>query len=150
VKALIDKDIIGTYSEPEYFEVEKGAIRKFADAICDPNPLYQDEVYAKEEGLPSLMAPLTFPTTFRGEVREWFKNIDKNRLLHGEQEFVYERRFYAGETIKLLEKVSDIYEKQSKNGSLTFIVRNREGYDSDENLIFTERSTFIVRGEKQG
>lgn len=144
---MVDRNIIGRASASEYFEVEKGAIRKFATAIGDENPVYYDEEYAKEKGLPSLLAPLTFPATFRGTVPEWFEKIDKNKLLHGEQEYQYERRFYAGERIKLEEKVIDIYDKKGKNGSMTFIVRLREGYDENDKKIFAEKSTFIVRGE---
>ena len=38
---------VGKESVPVKNEVEKGAIRKFAEAIGDPNPLYHDEAYAK-------------------------------------------------------------------------------------------------------
>jgi len=145
---MIDPSIIGVETKPEYHEVEKGAIRKFATAIGDDNPVYFDEEYAKGKGYSSLLAPLTFPTTFRGELQDWFKNLDKNRLLHGEQEYRYERRFCAGEKIKLVEKVADVYEKSGKNGTMTFIVRDREGYDETDKKVFTERSTFIIRGEK--
>ncbi|WP_017379063.1 MaoC family dehydratase N-terminal domain-containing protein [Paenisporosarcina sp. TG-14] len=146
---MIDRNIIGKENEPEYHEVEKGAIRKFATAIEDDNPVYHNEEYAKQKGYPSLLAPLTFPTTFRGKIQEWFKNLDKNRLLHGEQEYHYERRFYAGERIKLVEKVADVYEKKGKNGMMTFIIRDREGYDEADKKLFTERSTFIVREDKR-
>ncbi|WP_019416252.1 MaoC family dehydratase N-terminal domain-containing protein [Paenisporosarcina sp. TG20] len=144
---MIDRNIIGRISTPEYYEVEKGAIRKFATAIGDENPVYHNEEYARERGYISLLAPLTFPTTFRGKVQDWFKSLDKNRLLHGEQEYKYERRFYAGEKIKLIENVVEVYEKSGKNGTMTFIVRDREGYDEADKKVFTERSTFIVREE---
>lgn len=144
---MIDRSIIGKESEPEFHEVEKGAIRKFATAIGDKNRLYYDEEYAKEKGYASILAPLTFPTTFRGKMLEWFLNLDKNKLLHGEQEYKYVRRLYAGEKIKLVEKVSDIYEKSGKNGLMIFIIRDRSGYDGENQKVFTERSTFIIREE---
>lgn len=142
---MMDRSIIGKESEPEFHEVEKGAIRKFAAAIGDENRLYYDEKFAKEKGYASLLAPLTFPTTFRGKVQEWFLNLDKNKLLHGEQEYKYERRLCAGEKIKLIEKVSDIYEKSGTNGLMVFIIRDRSGYDEKNQKVFTERSTFIIR-----
>ena len=144
---MIDRSIIGKISESEYHEIEKGAIRKFATAIGDNNPVYHNEKYAKEKGYSSLLAPLTFPTTFRGVTQEWFNKLDKNKLLHGEQEYQYERRLCAGERIRLIEKVVDVYEKKGKNGTMTFIVRNREGYDVADNKVFIESSTFIVREE---
>lgn len=144
---MVNKSIIYDEMEPEYFEVEKGAIRKFATAIGDENPVYFDEEYAKKKRLPSLLAPLTFPATFRGVIPEWFRQIDRNKLLHGEQEYQYNRRFYAGEKIKLIEKVIDVYEKEGKNGLMTFVVRLREGFDQENIKIFSEKTTFIIRGE---
>ena len=142
---MMDRSIIGKKSEPEFHEVERGAIRKFAAAIGDENRLFYDEEYAKEKGYASLVAPLTFPTTFRGKVQEWFLNLDKSKLLHGGQEYEYERRIIAGETIKLVETVSDIYEKSGKNGEMLFIIRDRSGYDGEDQKVFNERSTFIIR-----
>lgn len=61
---MVDRSVIGSKSDVYQFEVEKGAIRKFADAIGDDNPLYHDEEYAKQRGYKSLVAPPTFPATF--------------------------------------------------------------------------------------
>lgn len=142
---MVDRSIIGKESEPEFHEVEKGAIRKFAAAIGDENRLFYDEAYAKERGYTSLVAPLTFPTTFRGKVQEWFFKLDKSKLLHGGQEYEYERRIIAGETIKMVEMVSDIYKKSGKNGEMLFIIRDRSGFDIENNKVFNEKSTFIIR-----
>ena len=38
---------IGTLSDPRTLEVEKGAIIKFAEAIGDDNPVYNDEAEAR-------------------------------------------------------------------------------------------------------
>ena len=41
------QDAIGTESKKLSNDIEKGAIRRFAEAIEDNNPLYVDENYAK-------------------------------------------------------------------------------------------------------
>jgi acyl dehydratase len=146
VGKMIDKSLIGKSSEPVYQEIEKGAIRKFARAIGDENPVYYNEEAAKEKGYPSLLAPLTFPTTFREIEQEWYTKLDKSKLLHAEQEYDYFRRFYAGERLKCIEQVSDVYEKTGRNGKLTFIVRDKEGYDEGDQLVFKERQTLVIRG----
>jgi acyl dehydratase len=143
---MVDKSLIGKISDPVYQEIEKGAIHKFAMAIGDDNPVYHDEAAAKAKGYPSLLAPLTFPTTFREVEPEWYTKIDKSTLLHGEQEYEYFRRFYAGERLKCIEKVVDVYEKNGRNGKLTFIVRDKEGYDKVDQLIFRERQTLVIKG----
>lgn len=141
------KSLIGEENITEQFDIEKGAIRQFAQAIGDDNPLYYDEAYAQAKGYKSIIAPLTFPTTFRGQVPKWFQGLDRNRLLHGEQAYEYKRRLCAGETITLTDRVVDVYEKQSENGKLTFIVRERNGFDESNSEIFKEQMTLIMRGE---
>ena len=42
------KRCIGMVDPPIIFEIEKGAIRRYAEAVGDDNPLYRDEVYAAE------------------------------------------------------------------------------------------------------
>ena len=52
-RKLIGKDLV----PPLVFEVEKGAIIKFAEAIEDPNPLYRDEEYAKKSRFGGIIMP---------------------------------------------------------------------------------------------
>src|SRR5256885_2036825 len=53
--AALSSDLIGRESEVALFEVERGAIRKFADAVQDQTPAC----------VRGDIAPPTFPTTFR-------------------------------------------------------------------------------------
>ncbi|WAH36206.1 MaoC family dehydratase N-terminal domain-containing protein [Alicyclobacillus dauci] len=148
VRRLIDKSLIGQKHGPLTFDVEKGAIRAFAEAIGSQNPLYYDESHAKSQGYPSLLAPFTFPTTFRPRKEqevEWYQNLDRSKILHAEQEYQYDRRLFGGEQITCYEKVIDVYEKQGKSGKMTFIVRDREGFDSNGERVFVDRFTLVVR-----
>jgi acyl dehydratase len=54
------KKLIGTSNSVRTYEVEKGAIRRFAEAVDDPNPLYQDEAYAGKSRYGSIIAPPGF------------------------------------------------------------------------------------------
>src|SRR5271166_3798802 len=51
---------IGLQSEAHVVEVERGAIRRFAEAIGDPNPLFHDEVAARRSRFGGIIAPPTF------------------------------------------------------------------------------------------
>ena len=42
------------------YEVEKGKIREFVQAIGDENPIYIDEEVAKQHGLKTIPIPKTF------------------------------------------------------------------------------------------
>ena len=52
--------LIGKAAEPMIFEVERGAIKKFADAVGDSNPLYWDYEYAKKSRYGATIAPPGF------------------------------------------------------------------------------------------
>jgi hydroxyacyl-ACP dehydratase HTD2-like protein with hotdog domain len=130
---LIDPSLIGTTSEPETFEVERGAIRKFAEAIDDPNPVYRD----------GSIAPPTFPTTFRPRLPGL--NLPPARILHGGEEYVYERPIRAGDRITCVRRIVDTYVKKGGSGTLNFLITEQEGRDPDGNLVYRGRSTVIVR-----
>lgn len=142
---MVDPTIIGVESERITYEIEKGAIRKFAEAIGEENPVYFDEQAANEQGYPSLLAPITFPTTFRDYVPDWFNKLDRNRLLHGEQKYTYYERLFAKDIVEVTDTVVDVFEKEGSNGKMTFIVRKRKGYKNDK-LAFEEQMTLIIRG----
>ena len=51
---------IGMQSEARVVEVERGAIRRFAEAIGDPNPLFNDEAASRKTRFGGMIAPPTF------------------------------------------------------------------------------------------
>ena len=56
---------IGREGSPVIMEVEKGAIIKFAEAIGDDNPLFNDEAAARQTRHGGLIAPPTFLRSLR-------------------------------------------------------------------------------------
>ncbi len=59
-KSLITDDMrkmVGREAKPFYIEIEKGMIRKLAESIEDPNPLWQDEGYAEKTRYKGIIAP---------------------------------------------------------------------------------------------
>jgi len=61
----VDRNAIGRESKPALNEVEKGAIRRFAEALGETNPIYFEEAAARAAGYRSIVAPPTFPTSLR-------------------------------------------------------------------------------------
>lgn len=59
------RQAIGQKSEPHTIDVEKGAIIKFAQAIEDDNPLFNDDMAARESRYGGIIAPPNLPP-FRG------------------------------------------------------------------------------------
>lgn len=141
----IDKSVIGLTSQEYIVEVEKGHIKRFAEAIGDPNPLYHDAVYAKESVHGGIIAPPTFPVALTSEGGELPLNLDMSRMLHGEQEFIYKRVIYAGDKLHCQMKVADLYEKEGKSGIMQFLVLDTEMKDENNKLVVTSRMNIIYR-----
>jgi N-terminal half of MaoC dehydratase len=133
----IDSSLIGKSSPPQTFEVTREAVQRFMEAAEDP---------ALQNGTPLQYAPPTFPTTFRMRL-PGLEELDATRmqLLHGEQEYSYTRRLRIGEKVTCVVRVVDVRERPGRGGHMTFLVLETTGSDSEQQPIFTARSTSIVR-----
>lgn len=131
-QASVSNEVIGLEAEQE-FEVERGAIRKFADAVGDRTPAFQR----------GEIAPPTFPTTFRITIPGL--TYDLARVLHGAQEYRYERPLRAGDRIRCRNRVTDVYRRTGRLGEMTFLILELEGRDESGALVFTGRTTAILR-----
>lgn len=143
---MLDRSLIGRESEPTVHEVEKGAIRRFADALGDPNPIYQDEVAAKAAGFPGLVAPPTFAVALASNERfRHSLDLGTRSILHGEQAFEYGRALVAGDRVTVTSRVADVLERPGASGPTDVIVIEDEGRDDEGELLFRSRATLILR-----
>ncbi len=147
---MLDKNAIGRSSPPTLNEVEKGAIRRFAEALGDYNPIYYDEEYARALGYPTIVAPPTFPASFHSaaDLRELL-GVGIKSLLHAEQGFEYERPILAGDRIYVSTRVADVLERQGPAGKMDVALIQDEGRDEEGNLVFKARRTLVVRAARE-
>jgi len=131
--ATLSDDLIGRESEEVRFEVERGAIRKFAEAVSDQTP----------ECVRGDIAPPTFPTTFRMTIPG--VSFDLARVLHGAQEYRYERPLRAGDRLRCRVRLANLYRRQGSLGEMTFLILAMEGLDESGSLVFTGTTTAILR-----
>src|SRR6267143_5623339 len=129
----LTRDLIGRASELVLFEVERGAIRKFADAVQDQTPAC----------VRGDIAPPTFPTTFRMTIPG--VTFDLARVLHGAQEYRYERPLRAGDRVRCRVRVADVYRRQGRLGEMTFLILAMDGTDESGIPVFTGTSSVILR-----
>lgn len=148
---MLDKNAIGRSSPPTLNDVEKGAIRRFAEALGDYNPIYYDEDYARASGYPTVVAPPTFPASFHSsaDLREML-GVGIKSLVQTEQSFEYERPILAGDRIYVTTKVVDVLEKPGPSGRVDVAVIDDEGRDDEGNLVFRARRTLLVHVMKGG
>ncbi|HEX8953385.1 MAG TPA: MaoC family dehydratase N-terminal domain-containing protein, partial [Polyangia bacterium] len=88
-------------------DVERGHIRRFAEAIGDGNPIYVDEAAARAAGHPRIPAPPTFAIALRANDPRGGIDLDWRKLLHGEQELVLARPLYAGDRLTIVGRIAE-------------------------------------------
>jgi len=150
------RKLIGVEKRREYL-VTKKDIRRFAQAIGDPSPLYYDEEYAKGTRFKSIVAPPLFGQAFGfedvspeqllpdGSPIEAAIPVPAKKLVGGGSVFENYIRFKPGDKIIVQSKITDIYTKQGKRGRLYFIVHETSFYTQMNALAAREVTTFIKR-----
>lgn len=148
--------LIGIEKRREYV-VTKKDIKRFAQAIGDPDPLYYDEAYAKTTRFKTIVAPPLFCQAFAfddvdpeqlkpdGSPMEADVPIPAKRLVGGGSVFENFMRIKPGDRIVVKAKIKNIYSKPGKSGCLYFIVHETSFYNQNNELAAKEVTTFIKR-----
>jgi acyl dehydratase len=136
---------VGRESAPVVLDVERGHIRRFAEAIGDTNPIYVDEAAARAAGHPRIPAPPTFAIALRANDPRGGIEMDWRKLLHGEQELVFTRPLYAGDRLTIVGRIAAADVKETKSGIMDVMVLETVATDGEGTRVFTARSTVLVR-----
>ena len=161
----VDTSVIGKPTSANRVRIERGPVDYFASALKDENPIYHDPDAAQAAGFGDLPAPPTYtfamlhmgkagqqqpddPTGGRHPMNEVMGALMSKGgiVLHGEQEFIYHRPIVAGDVLVSSGTISDLYEKESKGKTMTFIVMETEWRDDNTGEpVVTERFNLIHR-----
>lgn len=147
----MDSSFVGRFfplPEPYLVGVEK--IREFADAIGERSPLCHDRAAARAAGYPDLVAPPTFAmaAVARAQDAVLFDpalGIDFSRVVHGDQEFRYDRPICAGDELSAVVHIDGIREIAGNE----IITLRTELADKDGVRVCAGFSAFVVRGESE-
>jgi len=137
------QELVGRRASPVRNPIERGAVRKFAEAIGDDNPLYYDEEEARQSRYGRLIAPPTFPITFDYGTIEGLA-LPAAGLIHGSQVFEYSRPIYVGEEFNCYGLLEKTFDKSGSMGAMTFLVFARIGEDDRGEEVFKMSATLIV------
>ncbi len=142
----IDRSLIGMQMEPFIVEVERGAVRKFARAIGDTNPLFHDPDVARAQGYGDILAPPTFPITFRPpHEAPWLAALDRRRILAGAVTFTYERPVVAGMRLVCRFAFAGLEERRGSKGPLEVMRQEVRVDDEAGQRVVTCARTTIYR-----
>ena len=140
-----DRSVLGVESAPVSYEVEKGAIRKFAEAIGDEEAIYYDEQAAKAAGFKTIVAPPTFLCIFRAQDLPDLKITFGRVRLNGGNEYEYYQPVYAGDTITVTAQYADVTERTGRTGKMVFVFTDLTFTNQHGEIVAKGRNTGIMR-----
>lgn len=148
--------------------VERGAVRRFAQAVMDHDPVYADAVYAAATRYGAPVAPPMFPVTmlhaaldapdlvadhareqdFDGLVETSTMGLPPLPLVNSPQlnagaEFEMLRVARQGEAVRVQSRYRDIFEREISLGRVLFVVIETDFTDAQGLLICRFRKTLI-------
>ncbi len=155
---------IGKGGGASIFEVEREAIRRFADSVDDQNPLYWDEEYAKNSRYGSIIAPPGFISVpwFTGRPTKWGRKGETSfearvnlraalakagygRTLDGGMEYEFFCPVRAGDTITASPRIKDIIGREGKTGKMAFVIIETTYTNQNGDLVAKGRQTTVHR-----
>ena len=134
---------IGLESSPVTMEVEQGAIVKFAQAIGDDNPLFNDEAEARRSRYGGIIAPPTFLRSITTVRLELPFVLPLTRLLDAGSDWEYFEAIRVGDRITATAKITDISERTGRLGLMVFKTTVVTYRNQLNQVVATQTSTSI-------
>lgn len=150
VKEWIGREV--TYTAPE--ELGRAAIRYFADAVGDNNPIYLNDESARKAGHAGVVAPPTLVcetsqymiNSHREGGHTWDLPITGCRTIRGGNEYTLSRPVHPSDVITARWRIEDIREKETSSGLPMLLVTSLVTYlNQSEEILATNRETLIYQ-----
>ena len=148
------KQYIGRVDPPRVLAVEKGAIKRYAEAVGDDNPLYRDEEYASKSRYSGIIAPPGFfgwaiggipGGQGMGGVMTALVSAGFGRLLDGGMAYEFYKPVCAGDTLVASPMVKERTEKEGKSGTMIVYVTETTYLNQKGELVARSYHSLICR-----
>ena len=137
------RNAIGVESDPITYEIEKGHIARFAEAIGDENPLYSDEIKARNSKYGGIIAPTTFYRALRpGSLPETAESPFTRNLDAG-SDWEYFEPIRPGDRITVTIKLADVVEREGRLGKMIIITRETRYENQLGQIVATQKTNGI-------
>ena len=137
------RNAIGVESDPITYEIEKGHIARFAEAIGDENPLYRDEIKARNSKYGGIIAPPTFYRALRpGSLPETAESPFTRNLDAG-SDWEYFEPIRPGDRITVTIKLADVVEREGRLGKMIIITRETRYENQLGQIVATQKTNGI-------
>ena len=145
------RKLIGMTLETIVFKIEEGAIQRYAQAIGDPNPLYNDQDFAGKTKYGRLLTPPGFtgwPVKAGRLSDRLLESLLKagapSRLLDGGVEFEFIEPVGAGDVLTATTKIANMTERETRLGKTMFTTLETTFVNQKGNVALKGRSAFIL------
>ena len=139
------KSQIGVEWPPLVYEIEKGMIRRFARAVGDSNPLWQDEESAKKTSYGGIIAPPTFALILGfDQLQQVLTSGSSLTVLHGSTELECYQPVRPGDVITLTARIANVRERQSKMGRTVFVTFDMTYKNQGQEVVARCRQMAII------
>ena len=128
------KKLLNVEFGPVVYDVEKWWVKKFVEAIDDPNPLWKK------------VTPPTFPTALiLEELDSAIRNLNGSfsRGLNGGNELEYFQPIRIGDTISVTGKIVNLREREGKLGRMLIIISELSYTNQKGELVAKCRNSSI-------
>jgi hypothetical protein len=144
---VLDRSKIGFEFPKGTATIERGRVKRYAQAIGAADPVYSNVDAARARGFTDIPIPPTFLYTLeldREPAADFLQTVgaEMGNLLHGEQTLRFHRHLCAGEQIQFQTRIEDIFTKGPRD--LEFLILHTRVLDSNSVVVAELRATFIV------
>ena len=152
------KEYIGKAEPPHVRVVEKGSIRRYADAVGNDNPLYGDEEYASKSRYGYIIAPPGFfgwPTKpaasstglpqLVADLQSALSSAGYPRILDGGISYDFYLPVHTGDILIVSPKVKDVTVKEGKSGTMMICNLETTYLNQNGDIVAKAYQTFIAR-----
>jgi acyl dehydratase len=138
------KSKIGIESEPQNGIIERGMIKRFARAIGDPNPLWQDEGFAGKSQYGGIIAPPTLtPVIGNEQMQQQLSAMSTLSILHAGTELECHQPVREGDVITAATRISGVREQQGKIGKMILVNLDTTYTNQRSEVVATCRQRII-------
>ncbi|WP_291377797.1 MaoC family dehydratase N-terminal domain-containing protein [Demequina sp.] len=138
-----------SYGPFEPYEVTRGAIRAFADAVDARSGAHFSPEVARAEGYEDVVAPATFAAIIAQKaefhvVADPEVGVDFSKVVHADERFTHHRPIVAGDVVR----ASVIIESITQRAGISMVTSRAELTDADGVPVTTVMSTLAVREDQ--
>ena len=140
------RKMIGVESKPCVYEIEKGDIKRFAQCIEDPNPLWQDEKYAKRSRYGSIIAPPMFlAALFNWEFVDSVLGAEcpMRRMMNASNKVEFFHPIMSGDVISTTGKLLNVHLRDGKLGKSLYLNWQLTYTNQKDQVVATLRQLII-------